>query len=66
MEREIMRLLYFYSLNKKIFDELAFERIYNIFIKNDSLCFLECSTTEVTSNFTVRPYVGLLKELNQS
>lgn len=32
MEREIMRLLYFYSLNKKIFDELAFERIYNIFI----------------------------------
>ena len=44
----------------------ALTTIYNIFIKNDSLCFLVCSTNEVTSNFTVRPYVGLLKELNQS
>ena len=25
MEREKMRLLYFYSLNKKIFDELALD-----------------------------------------
>ena len=35
MKGEILKLLYIYSLNKRIFDKTAIEILYNIFINNN-------------------------------
>lgn len=35
MKEEILKLLYIYSLNKRIFDKTAIEILYNIFINNN-------------------------------